>query len=350
MKKQENFKVPCEIILHPNWWHTHYGICFNEDYFFSPEKRVKIEQKHKQILYDRFGSINLGENNPAPKPIIGPIHLAAGFMISGILGCKINFKDNSSPEVIPRNLTDKEALALEVPDIKNSYLMNMLLNMMSILEKEYGYIEGDLNWEGLQNVALDLRGEEFLMDYYLNPDLVNHLLEVIYKTTIEFVNIIKDRTKTSSISVNKIIEKVDLSINLHSNCSVTMISKETYNKFLLPYEKRLSKQLQPYGIHHCGKDLHKVAESYAEVNPAFVDTGWGSDIVFCREKLPNTVLSVRIDPVQMKKWTPDEVKKVVEQLVKEAGINKTVVCCINMDSEVPDDNILALFGAAHSFH
>lgn len=350
MKNQENKQIPCEIVLHANWWHKHYGISFKESYFFDAKTRVKVEQQHKQILWDRFSSIGLGENNPKPKPIIGPVHLAAGYIVSGILGCKIKFLDNDSPQVIPLNLTEEEVLALKVPDIKNTYPLNKLLSMMDELENEYGYLEGDVNWEGLQNVAIDLRGEQFLLDYLINPKLANHLLDIIYKTTLELVKLISSRTKTSSISVNRIVEKVNPKINLHSNCSVTMISKDTYEEFLLPYEKKLSEELQPYGIHHCGKDLHRFAESYATVSPALVDVGWGSDIIECRKKLPNSVLSIRIDPVKMRTWTELEILEVVENLIKEAGTEKTAFCCINMDAEVSDLNIITLFKAVNKFN
>jgi len=51
-KKQT--KIPCVVVFHPNWWNKNYGIVFNEDYFLNAETRVKVEQQHRQILFDRF--------------------------------------------------------------------------------------------------------------------------------------------------------------------------------------------------------------------------------------------------------------------------------------------------------
>ncbi len=43
-------RVPCEVVFHPDWWNKHYGIVFNENYFFDPHTRVEVEQQHRQIL------------------------------------------------------------------------------------------------------------------------------------------------------------------------------------------------------------------------------------------------------------------------------------------------------------
>ncbi len=342
--KEKKKNIPVEVVFHPNWWNKHYGMKFNEDYFFDPQTRIKANQQHRQILFDRFGMIGLGEENAEEKPVMGSIYIAAGFLISALLGCKINFSDENPPEVEPRNMTDDEAWELKVPDVEKTYPMNKIISLMDKLEEEYGYVEGDINWQGLLNVALDLRGQMFLMDYYTNPKLVEHLLDIIYETTIKAVNIIRNRTKTSSLSVNRIVGAVDDKINLHSNCSVAMISKDTYDEFHLDYEKKLAKNLQPYGIHHCGNDMHKVAESYAKVNPVLLDVGWGSNISFCREKLPNAVLSLRMDPVQMNNWKPKDVDCEVRKLINSAGDkDKIALCCVNMDANVPDENVIQLF-------
>ena len=123
--------------------------------------------------------------------------------------------------------------------------MNKILSMMDTLEEQYGYVEGDINWSGLLNTALDLRGQTFMMDYFTNPDLVKHLLDVILETIIQTVNLIKRRTKSSSVAVNRIVGVTNPNVNLHSNCSVTMISKETYEEFHLPYEIKLADALRP---------------------------------------------------------------------------------------------------------
>jgi len=343
-------KIPFEVVFHPSWWNKNYGITFNEDYFFDNETRLLVEQKHRRLLFERFGNIGLGEVHAEKRPVIGPVHLAAGFIVPALLGCELRFKDDNPPEVICRNMTEEEVSRLTVPDIENTYPMNRLLSMMDSFEKQYGYVEGDINWSGLLNTALDLRGQNLLMDYYNNPELVHQLLKVIQETTIETVQLIRKRSNTSSVSVNRIVSVTEPEVYLHSNCSVTMISSDIYREFHLSGELALSEQLRPYGIHHCGNDMHRFAEVYGETGAVLYDVGWGSDIAFCREKLPDAILSLRVDPVQMGTWTSREVDYEVRRLIDAAGSEtKIAVCCINMDDQVPDENIIQLFETVRSY-
>ena len=168
---------------------------------------------------------------------------------------------------------------------------------------------------------------------------------------IEFLRLIKVRTKSSSQAVNRIVKAVDPNIHLHSNCSVTMISKDTYEEFHLPYELKLADELHPYGIHHCGVDMHRVAGSYAKTNAVMYDVGWGSDIKYCREKLPDAMFSVRISPVKMNTWNVEEAEREILRCLKESGpIEKTAICCINMDADIREDNLVKLLEIAANYN
>jgi len=124
-----------------------------------------------------------------------------------------------------------------------------------------------------------------------------------------------------------------------------MISAATYEEFLLPYEQFLCENLQPYGIHHWGANMHLLAESYRKAGRVcFYDVGWGSDLKICREMLPDAFLNIRLSPVKLKSCTPKEVEADVIRLVHDGGGPQQVgLCCINMDDGTPDENIRALF-------
>lgn len=340
--------LPIELIFHPSWWNANLGISFEREFFFDPSCRVESERKMDQYLYERFGDIGLGRKNADQRPVVGPVHLAAGFVISALLGCEVRFHKNSSPDVMQRNMSDKEVMNLNVPDFRMTYPTNELIRLMDILEGQYGFIEGDFNWSGIQNIALDLRGQQLFIDYFENPQIVKHLFDIISKTLVEFVKYVKGRTGTSSLSVNPFVKHFKPSVNLHSNCSVTMISAETYDKFLLEYERYLSQNLQPYGIHHCGNNMHKFAESYCKVGGVcFYDVGWGSNIKECREKLPNAFLNIRLSPVKILNCSTSEVEKDIANLVNDnGGLNNMGLCCINMDFGTPNENIRRIYQVA----
>ena len=343
--------LPVEIVFHPSWWNKHYGIKFDEQFFFDPCKRVENERAMRAALHTRFGGLGLGEANAAPSPVIGPVHLAAGFLPSAVLGCEIKYYDNASPEVIPANLTDAQVMALEVPDLDTSPAFQKLIALMDTLEARYGRIEGDVNWEGVQNVALNLRGQQLFVDYYENPALARRLLDVCARTIEAMAQYVRRRTGSSSVAGNRIVGAVDSRISLHSNCTVAMISARTYREYLLPYDQQLARELYPYGIHHCGVDMHKVRSEYAKVEGAeFFDVGWGSDIAACRSALPNAIFSLRMSPVRVATLTPLEVAADVESLLRAAGpLERAALCCINLDERTPDENVRAIFEVAERY-
>ncbi len=343
--------LPVEVVFHASWWHRHYGFTFDEGFFFDPVRRVESECRMRALLHERFGDLGLGEASAVPRPVIGPVHLAAGFLPSTVLGCQIKFVDDSTLEVLPANLTDNQVLALEEPDLETNPAFRKLIDLMDALEAGFGRIEGDVNWEGVQNVALNLRGQQLFLDYYAQPALARRLLDVAARTISSMTNYVRRRTGTSSLSVNRIVGPVDPRISLHSNCTVTMISAATYHEFLLNHDRRLAADLWPYGIHYCGADMHKVRHEFARVDGAeLFDVGWGSDVAVCRAALPRAIFSLRLNPVRVSSLSRKEVVADVEKLLRAAGpLDRAALCCINMDDKTPDENVRAIFETAAAY-
>lgn len=351
MRRDRNRILPVSVVFHPNWWHKNYGIKFGRDFFFDPETRVESDRLMRKYLYERFSDLELGEKHAPPRPVVGGVLLAAGYLISGILGCKIKYYDEAPPEVIPANLSDDQVMALETPRILDSPIMQDLLKLFKTLEHKYGYLEGDINWEGVQNVALNLRGQQLFIDYYMNPEMAKKLLATVAETIIQFLEFMISKTGTTSISVNRIVRLVDPKINLHSNCTVTMISEEIYRNFLMQYDRQMAARFQPYGIHYCGNDMHKVRAAFAELkNAEFFDVGWGSDVKACRAALPDKFLSLRLSPVRMKTEVADVIENDIENLIRAAGpLDRTGLCCVNMDYGTPDENVRKMFEVAKTY-
>ncbi|MCD6323105.1 MAG: hypothetical protein J7L77_08785 [Clostridiales bacterium] len=340
-----NRLLPVEVVFTPNWWHKNLGIKFDRSFFFDSKRRIEEELKMRNYLYERFHLGEIGDAEKKERPVAGPVHLTAGFIIPQMFGCQVNFHDSEPPDVIPLNLNDEDILKLQKPDILNTYPMNELIKMMDELEDQYGYVEGDFDWNGVLNHALDIRGQQVLIDMYEESPILKHLFNVIYETMIDFTKYIISRTGTTSIAVNRQMRNFSPSVNLHSNCSVTMISNEMYEKYLLEYDIKLSKELPPYGIHHCGNNMEVVAPGYKKVeNAVLFDVGAGSDIVACRNHLPDAFFNLRLDPVKLLTYSKEEVRKDIINMVNASGdIEKSGICCINIDSGTKDENILEIY-------
>jgi len=349
---KSNTFLPVAFVFHPEWWHKNYGLSFEREFFYDPDTRVEADLEMRKILDERFGRYHIAkETNIEPRPCIGAVHLAAGYIISEMFGCDIKFSKDSSPQVITKNMTDEEVDQIEPINFTENKTFQELKGMIERLKGRFGYVIGDINWQGVLNVALDLRGDRIFIDMMQNQGRARRLFSTITETIKGFVSYIRSETGTSSISVNRTIKFINPKLNLHSNCSVVMISPDMYQDLLLDYDMELSQALQPYGIHHCGNNMHIHAEGYAKVPKAsFFDVGWGSDISLCRQKLPEAFLNLRYDPVKIRQAQPDEVRADIQEMLEQStNPERTGVCCINMGWDVPDENIRAIVDTVNEY-
>ncbi len=337
MKSSDTF-LPFEVVFNPRWWHHAAGISFARDFYFDPATRVANDVTMRRVLHQRFDDIGLGE------AVAGSLHVAGGFVIPALLGAEIRFEPDAAPQPLPATLSTAQLDRLAAPDWRNTWPMNELIAGWDAQQAEHGYLAGDLNTDGVLNAAYHFYGQDLFADFYDAPDRVRRVLEVIADLIVDVALYVRDRTGSCSIAVNRMAERVDPRLFIHANCSVQMISPRSYREMHLPVEHRMAARIQPFGIHHCGDNMHRVAAAYAELGIAFADVGWGSDVAACRAALPNAFLNLRLSPIRMLQCTPAEVAADAEALLRGAGpLDKTGLCCINMDHGTPDDNIFAVY-------
>jgi hypothetical protein len=339
-----NDMLPVDIVLHPSWWHAHAGISFDEDFFYHPAKRVESERRMEQVLHERFGPFGLGRDHAYDLPVIGAVHNAAGFLLSEMLGCEVRYQADAAPEVIPAR---RDSLDVDTEAAFRSPAFRRFERLRDQLKTRYGSVLGDANWSGVLNAALDLRGQEVLMDLHDDPERTQTQLSQLADVLERFACGVQAETGSSSISVNRTVRHLGRAVFLHSECAHTMISVADYERLLMPIDAQWSRRHAPFGIHHCGRDPHRFAASYAKLPRLdFLDVGWGGDVAVLRRHLPQTFLNIRLDPAGMARQTPDEIRATVVRLVEQSDNPwLTGVCCINMDENVTDAQIAAIFEA-----
>jgi hypothetical protein len=334
--------LPVDVVFHPSWWHRHAGIAFDEDFYYHPLKRVESERKMEDFLYERFGRFGLGSDHGRDLPVVGAVHLAAGYIIQEMLGCRVEYREDSPPQVIPAGM---QMLDINPDTALSSGVFQKLKRLTDRLQSRYGHVTGDINWAGVLNVALDLVGEQVLTDFYLNPEETIGQFRLIAEVIERFVTFITGLTGTSSVSVNRNVRHIEKPVFLHSECSHTMISTGQYEQFLMPVDFAWSMKYRPFGIHYCGKDPHRYAASFEKIaNLDFLDVGWGGDVALLRGHLPHTFLNIRLDPVSLNRFSDRELEQTIIRLVNDSGNPwLTGVCCINMDDQTLDSRVETIF-------
>lgn len=337
-----NTLLPVEIVLAPDWWHAHAGICFDKDFFFHPLRRVEAERQMEQVLYQRWGEFGMGQDRDLNLPLVGATHLAAGFLLSEMLGCRVDYREDSPPAV---HTAGFEELTINEEAAFHSDAFCRFQQLTDALKQRYGYLIGDANWGGVLNLGMDLHGQMLLMDMIEQPEQVKTFFQQISRVIERFVDFVERETGSSSISVNRNVIHFPQPIFLHSECSHTMISVAHYEQLLLPVDRAWSERHRPFGIHYCGTDPHRFAASYAKIPRLdFLDVGWGGDLKMLRAALPETFLNIRLSPAEIVRQTPDEISQSIRQLVADAGGPAlTGVCCINIDKNATDEQIAAIF-------
>ena len=299
-------------------------------------------------FYERWGRFGLGSNHDEDIPEIGAVHLASGYLVSEMLGCRVEYVEDAAPRVVPANL-DRLRLApqaaLESPASKK------LQTLLDALRTKYGYVRGDVNWSGILNVALDLRGQTIFMDMLDEPDAASQFLAEIGEVLEGFTARMAAATGTTSISVNRNVGNIPRPVFLHSECSHVMISVADYERFLMPMDAAWSHRHRPFGIHYCGADPQRYAEAFPRGFRTWIFSmsDGRADVAQLRRHLPQTFLNIRYSPVEIARQTPDEIRRTVRRLVHDSGNPwLTGVCCINMDQQVSDAQITAIFEEVES--
>ena len=77
------------------------------------------------------------------------------------------------------------------------------MNLTENLKSKYGYLTGDVNWGGVLNIAMDLRGDQIMMDMLMTPDEVRSYFNAIAGVIEKFTGFVASQTGTTSISVTR---------------------------------------------------------------------------------------------------------------------------------------------------
>lgn len=326
-----------DITFHPKWWYKNADIHFTQDFFDDPEYRMDCDVKMRKTLYDHFGKYGIGEKNPEKRPLLGSDLLAAGYLYSQLMGCEIIYEADNSPQVVCMGRDEDSIDDIKAPDLDSSPIWQATQKQIDYLMEHYGRVESYVNLQGVQNIAMDIMGQELFMAYYSSPDEVEALLEEITGLTLQVGRRLQAVSPNLSGGVTAIVEQTVPDCYLTSNCSVEMVSNDLYEEFLLPRDQTLAKAFPQFGIHHCGQTMEHVTDGYAKIPElVFAEVGAGSNIKAVREKLPNVFLNARYSPARLMEATKEE----IEEEVKALALYGDSISCVGLDASVSDEQIL----------
>ena len=321
----------------PKWYLEKLGIDFSEKWHMDPYYRYESLLKMKSYLNMEFPmvpSFKLEFENDFEKTCATISGVHGAMLISLIYGLDVVYFKDNWPSAHPNKVLSKEKIEnLQPFDLLNNPVMIQLLEQMDTIEKKWGQIQGYINYQGVLNNALRIRGNEIFMDMYEEPEFVHHLFTHIAETMINTSKLIQKRQRESGFDVNL------LSV---SNCTVNMISPEMYEKFILPYDLMISKEYERFGVHTCNWNITPYVNVLKSINKmGYIDMGMSSDMRKVREEFPEARRAVLYSPVELEKKSIIEIERDIKRVYEELAPCDLVLA--DIENTTPNSRIKEIF-------
>ncbi|MBX3180347.1 MAG: hypothetical protein KF886_23610 [Candidatus Hydrogenedentes bacterium] len=315
----------------PKWYRERCGIDFSETWHLNPVYRRETLVAMRGALNRHFPELRLGGDDPESAPgTLDGVHGA--LTMSRIFGVGANYYPDNWPAARHEYLSDAQSAQLAVPDLSANPVFSQIMEQAETLAREYGRIEGYINWQGVLNNAFRLRGDQIFMDMMINPELAHHLFDVISETMIEGMRILYARQKESGVVVRHATV---------SNCVVNMVSPDQYREFLFPYDRRIAEAFEHFGIHNCAWNVDPYIADYARIEKlGYVDMGLDSDLEQARRLCPQARRALMYTPTDLVSKGLTELRGDLERIYRELGPCDVVMADIEHDT--PDQRVIDL--------
>jgi hypothetical protein len=326
--------VKVHVSFSPDWFAARMGLDMGERWHMDPVLRRESFAAMARAMNAEFPRLRLGGDPDAIRGGLSQIANCAP--VGALFGQEVLYSRGAWPENDRHLLDDEAADALAVPDFERSRFFTDLMRQMDTIQKEWGAIDGELNYQGILNTAFRLRGEQIFTDMVTAPERAHHVLDVACETTMRFADAVYARQARSGVTKDYFVT---------SNCVVNMISEAHYREFVMPYDRRLSAHYPHFGVHNCGWKVDTYAKAYSEIRVlGYLDFGMQSNLADLKRLFPRTVLTVILNPDDVIGRTPAEVRSLLEKLRDTLSVCRIVLG--SLDGRTKSAEVEAFFSSA----
>lgn len=268
--------------------------------------------------------------------------------LAGACGVEVDFPEYEPARSHTGCLSSLAAVGqLKPVDIPSYRYANIWCEAVSILKdyfKNEIYIRGNCD-QAPFSLATMIRGvEDMMMDLCLEDEKrVFALLDYCYEATTQFIRMMKEAG-------------ADMVSNGDSPAGPSMLSPDMYEKFALPYEKKVcgyAHQLEmPYMLHICG-DTGLILDKMITCGADSLELDYKTNIRAAEEKMRNSILfSGNIDPSGViALGTPELVREKTRSLLDVFKENPRFIlnagCAI--PPMTPPENLFAMISTAREY-
>lgn len=232
-------------------------------------------------------------------------------------------------------LTDKAKIhQLRTPDPDKRGRMHDRIHSIDLLRQEVGADSVIIGWvEGALALAAELRGiNNFMMDFIMDPDFADELLDLCAKVSIDYARI---QLEHGADSIGM------------SDAAASMISPETYQRHLWPRQMEILSSIKQNGgitrLHMCGRtDPH--LEAMAKLPVDVYELDFMTDLELARKVLgPDRVICGNIHTLKtLFEGTPEMVIAEAARCHKICGHRHIVSPGCDIPPATPEANLAAM--------
>jgi len=316
----------------PAWYSRRCEVEFTDKWHRDPEYRHETLSAMKAELVRAFPQVPYWD--PQDDRDLATISGVYGaYPIPHAFGIPLIYGENRWPALDPeRKLSVEEIERLEPLNVLQSPAVEDIFRQMDLIEQQWGVIHGYLNWQGVLNNAFNLRGQEIFLDMHDKPELVRRFFTVITEVMTDLAHMIQERQRSSGFPIDQ------FSV---SNCVMNMISPDAYAEFVRPFDTRIAKSFERFGVHTCNWDVTPYIEVLAELpKVGYLDMGMMSDMRRVRETFPDTYRAVLYSPVKLQEGSLEEIRADMEKIYSELGPCDLVM--EDIQASTPDERVRAL--------
>lgn len=325
---KEPFLRP-EIGFTPKWYRAVLGIDFGSQWHLDVNYRRESILAMRHEIRKRFPDTTIGQINEPDHPMDLLTGVFGACTVAALFGIPVVYSSDNWPNCEHQYLKDEQIEALTVPDLNSNNFFQTLLSQVDAIARLEGTVRGAINWQGVLNNALRLRGERLFLDLFDRPSQTQRLFQIVCDTMMAAAIQLYEKQAKTGFSPGFFTV---------SNCSVNMISPEQYIKFILPNDRRLAETFGCIGVHNCAWNANPYLEHYAILpNLAYIDMGLESDLVKAKCLFPNARRALMYTPMDLANKDIQSIKDDIQRIAQEYAPCDIVLA--DIESDTPDERI-----------
>lgn len=309
-----------------------FGLRYEDDYFDNPRIRCETDKQARRCLFESFGNLGLGEENPPPVVQLG---WDDTLNITLLFGGELQVTGGIT-WVTPGFLDVALIDSLQVPDIAATWPHTRFL-------EHYKEAAAHPDWaiippkpHGILESAVEMCGDTFLCDLLANPARAERLLDVLTDTIIA-VKTFWDEKCFGSV-------RPGLSLGA---CSTTALSPQIVAQFLVPRYNKIASHFGDGFICSCGPSTHNLANFARLKGVRYIRVGWGTDLAKTARVLKGFHVKASLLPARAAQLSPQELREDVCCVLDTlAPVDEVSLLLINASQEMPDENVRCIIQAA----